>query len=298
MATRNAANVFPLPVGAEMSVCSPAMIRANPCSWAAVGAGNDDENHARTAGENCSIIGLLATAEEYLLGVSIGTLSAMPTAGEHHPAFEEYCECIYEMREDNATIIQARLAERLGVSRASVSEMVKRMETSGLLTIHDTHLQLTPSGEELAVRIVRRHRLAERFLTDVLGLSWAQSHHEACKWEHVISDEVEAGLAKLLGNPSTCPHGNPIPGATASHVAVTPLEHVEVGARFTLVRIPEDIEEADGALAELESHDIIPGRVCTLKSRRSGSAHIIVHDTNDREVTLTPFVSTRLLVTL
>jgi DtxR family Mn-dependent transcriptional regulator len=281
-----------------MSVCLPARICAKPCSWAAVGAGNDDENHARTAGENCSIIGLLATAEEYLLGVPIGTLSAMPTAGEHHPAFEEYCECIYEMREDNADIIQARLAERLGVSRASVSEMVKRMETAGLLTIHDTHLQLSPSGEELAVRIVRRHRLAERFLTDVLGLSWSNAHHEACKWEHVISDEVEAGLAKLLGNPSTCPHGNPIPGSPTTNIAVTSLEQLEVGTRFTLVRIPEDIEEAEGALAELESHRIIPGRECTLKGRQSGAAQLIVHDDDDREVTLTPFVSTRLLVTL
>jgi len=281
-----------------MSVCSPARIRAKPCSCAAVGDGNDDENQARTAGENCSIIGLLATAEEYLVGVPIGTLSAMPTAGEHHPAFEEYCECIFEMREDNAEIIQARLAERLGVSRASVSEMVKRMEAAGLVRVNGTHLQLAPAGEELATRIVRRHRLAERFLTDVLGLSWSQSHHEACKWEHVISDEVEAGLARLLGNPSTCPHGNPIPGSPTTNVALTPLEHVEVGARFTLVRIPEDIEEADGALAELELHRITPGRECTLKSRQSGAAQLIVHDNADREVTLTPFVSTRLLVTL
>jgi DtxR family Mn-dependent transcriptional regulator len=240
----------------------------------------------------------VATAEEYLLGVPMGTLSAMPTPGEHHPAFEEYCECIYEMREDNVEIIQARLAERLDVSRASVSEMVKRMEVAGLLTVDSTHLQLAPAGEELAQRIVRRHRLAERFLTDVIGLSWSSAHHEACKWEHIISDEVEAGLTRLLGNPSTCPHGNPIPGSAPNDTAVTALEKVVVGSRFTLVRIPEDIEEQDGALAELESHRITPGRQCTLKHRRGGSASVIVHDVTDREVTLTPFVSSRLLVTL
>ena len=252
----------------------------------------------RTAVENRPSTSSLATAEEYLLGVPIGTLSAMPTAGEHHPAFEEYCECIYEMREDNAEIIQARLAERLNVSRASVSEMVKRMEAAGLVRVDSTRLELAPAGEQLATQIVRRHRLAERFLTDVIGLSWSSAHHEACKWEHIISDEVEAGLTRLLGNPSTCPHGNPIPGAAASNLTVTPLEKVAVGSRFTLVRIPEDVEERDGALAELESHRLLPGRQCTLTLRKDGAASVTVHDTTDRNITLSPYVSSRLLVTV
>jgi DtxR family Mn-dependent transcriptional regulator len=230
--------------------------------------------------------------------VPLDTLSAVPAPGEHHPAFEEYCECIYEMHEDNVSVIQARLAERLSVSRASVSEMMKRMEAAGLVDVTANRLQLTAAGETLAVRIVRRHRLAERFLVDVLGLSWSTAHHEACKWEHVITDEVEAGLARLLGNPATCPHGNPIPGAAASNVAITSLDEVPVGSRFTLVRIPEDVEEKDGELASLEAHQIVPGRSCTLKSRRDGAANLVVHDATDREVTLTPFVSTRLLITL
>ena len=240
----------------------------------------------------------VATAEEYLLGVPIGTLSAMPVAGEHHPAFEEYCECIFEMREDKAEVIQARLAERLAVSRSSVSEMVKRMELADLIEVDSTQLQLTPRGEELATRIVRRHRLAERFLTDIIGLPLARAHHEACKWEHVISADVEAGLVRLLGNPSTCPHGNPIPGTPATNVAVTPLTKVAVGTRFTVVRIPEEIEERDGALDQLESLRIIPGRACTLVERDNGAAQLIVHDDSDRTVTLDPFVSARLLVTL
>jgi len=175
---------------------------------------------------------------------------------------------------------------------------VKRMEAEGLVRNDDATLALTAAGEMLAQRVVRRHRLAERFLTDVLGLEWGRAHHEACKWEHIISDDVEAALARLLGNPSTCPHGNPIPGSAPNDTAVTALEKVVVGSRFTLVRIPEDIEEQDGALAELESHRITPGRQCTLKQRRGGSASVIVHDVTDREVTLTPFVSSRLLVTL
>lgn len=226
----------------------------------------------------------------------MGTLSAMPVAGEHHPAFEEYCECIYEMREDNAEIIQARLAERLNVSRASVSEMVKRMESAGLITFDSTHVRLTPSGELLAERIVRRHRLAERFLTDVIGLTWAKAHHEACKWEHIISDDVEAGLIRLLGNPSTCPHGNPIPGASTNTVATAPLSQLDVGTTFTVVRIPEDVEEHDGALEALQRHHVVPGQRCTLTARRTAGDRIVVHDDSDLEVTLDPFVSARLLV--
>ena len=240
----------------------------------------------------------MATAEEYLLGVLLGTLSAMPVAGEHHPAFEEYCECIYEMREDNAEIIQVRLAERLDVSRASVSEMVKRMEAAGLLEVDSTHLALSAAGEELANRIVRRHRLAERFLTDVIGLPWARAHHEACKWEHVISDDVEEGLVRLLGNPSTCPHGNPIPGAAATGVAVTPLALVAVGSRFTVVRIPEEVEEREGALEQLELQHLTPGRECTLLERNDGTTRLTVHEDVDRDATLDDFVSARLLVTL
>ena len=298
IATRNAANVLPLPVGAAMSVCSPVVMCAKPRSCAAVAAGNVVVNHARTAGENRSRTDAVATAEEYPLGVEMGTLSAMPVAGEHHPAFEEYCECIFEMREDNAEIIQARLAERLGVSRASVSEMVKRMESSGLLQVDSTHLALTAAGEALANRIVRRHRLAERFLTDVIGLPWARAHHEACKWEHVISEDVEHGLARLLGNPSTCPHGNPIPGAAATGIMVTPLGQVAIGTRFTLVRIPEEVEERDGALDELELHQILPGMQCTVRERTRDATRLTVHDVVDRDATLDQFVGARLLVTL
>ena len=93
----------------------------------------------------------------------------MPNPGEHHPAFEEYCECIFELREDSVDVIQARIADRLRVSRPSVSEMIRRMTDEGLIASDGTHIVLTAKGEELAVQVVRRHRLAERFLTDILG---------------------------------------------------------------------------------------------------------------------------------
>ena len=112
-------------------------------------------------------------------------------APEYHPAFEEYCETIFELAEDDLEVIQARIAERLEVSRPAVSEMIKRMEKEGLVTSDAEGISLTADGRDLASSVVRRHRLAERFLTDVLGLTWTEAHHEAGKWEHVISPSVE-----------------------------------------------------------------------------------------------------------
>ena len=126
----------------------------------------------------------------------------MAIAGEHHPAFEEYCNCIFELREDGVDVIQARIAERLDVSRPAVSEMMRRLEAEGLINT-DPSIALTAEGEALAQRVVRRHRLAERFLTDVLQLSWAESHHEAGRWEHVMSESVEAAMNRLLDSPTT-----------------------------------------------------------------------------------------------
>jgi len=133
---------------------------------------------------------------------------------EYHPAFEEYCETIFELAEDDFEVIQARIVERLEVSRPAVSEMIHRLEDAGLVNVADGTIKLTSDGQELAASVVRRHRLAERFLTDVLGLDWTDAHHEAGKWEHVISPDVEDALNRLLGEPTTCPHGNPIPGSS------------------------------------------------------------------------------------
>ena len=165
----------------------------------------------------------------------------MPAPGEHHPAFEEYCECIYELAEDDLEVIQARIAERLQVSRPAVSEMMKRLEAEGLVS-SDSGIQLTAKGRRLAERVVRRHRLAERFLTDILQLSWAEAHHEAGKWEHIISESVEEALSRVLGDPTTCPHGNPIPGSDYQEPDAAPLAEIPVGGPFTVRRITEELE--------------------------------------------------------
>jgi DtxR family Mn-dependent transcriptional regulator len=218
----------------------------------------------------------------------------MATPGEHHPAFEEYCECIFELREDNVEIIQARLVERLGVSRPSVSEMIKRMESEGLVTIRGQKIALTHKGDQLAERVVRRHRIAERFLTDVLKLSWSQAHHEACKWEHVISADVERALNTLLGSPTTCPHGNPIPGSQHRDERVAPLETVHVGDSFTVSRIPEELEVAPGMLDLLESSKFYPGAVGTVVSREMDGSRTV--RLADRDITLDAFATSRIMI--
>lgn len=187
---------------------------------------------------------------------------------EHHPAFEEYSETIYELAEDGTEVIQARIAERLGVSRPAVSEMVHRMEREGLVDLNGrSHISLTKAGLELATAVVRRHRLAERMLTDVLHLSWADAHHEAGRWEHVISPVVEEAMTELLGNPTTCPHGNPIPGAAYSEPKnATILSGLAAGDSFTVQRIPEELEFEAGQLEFLEQSGIMPDRIGTIMS--------------------------------
>ena len=181
---------------------------------------------------------------------------------DHHPAFEEYCETIFELEEDNLKVIQARIAERLDVSRPAVSEMIKRMAEEGLLKDGDNGVVLTTRGMELATRVVRRHRLAECFLTDVLGLSWTEAHHEAGKWEHVISTSVEDAMRKVLEDPTTCPHGNPIPGSDYKEPKnMANLNDLPAGADFVVERIPEELEFTDGLLEFLEDAEIKPGNM-------------------------------------
>ncbi|MGI9611382.1 MAG: metal-dependent transcriptional regulator [Acidimicrobiales bacterium] len=181
---------------------------------------------------------------------------------EHHPAFEEYTETIFELEEDGIDVIQARIAERLDVSRPAVSEMVKRMASEGLVRIDDdATITLTRPGKSLATTVVRRHRLAERFLTDILKLGWADAHQEAGKWEHVISPVVEDAMMQVLDDPTTCPHGNPIPGTDyARPASARPLCELAANDHFVVERIPEELEFQEGQLDYLEHVGLLPGR--------------------------------------
>ncbi len=213
---------------------------------------------------------------------------------EYHPAFEEYCEAIFELREDDVEVIQARIAERLDVSRPAVSEMIKRMEHQGLISI-DGGIRLTTDGADLAESVVRRHRLAERFLTDILGLSWSEAHGEAGRWEHVISDRVEEAMQRLLGAPTTCPHGNPIPGSGYEAPDAVSLDQLAVGDSFTVSRIPEELEFAPGILEFLETSSLVPGRHGTITAASPDGTTTVEID--GKHVGIGQFASTRILVT-
>lgn len=126
---------------------------------------------------------------------------------------EMYLRTIYELVEEDIVPLRARIAERLHQSGPTVSQTVARMERDGLLTVEgDRHLELTDEGMRLATRVMRKHRLAERLLVDVIGLDWELVHAEACRWEHVMSETVERRLLELLNHPTESPYGNPIPG--------------------------------------------------------------------------------------
>ncbi len=167
------------------------------------------------------------------------------------------------------------------------------MESEGLITV-DGAIRLTADGTRLAERVVRRHRLAERFLTDILDLSWADAHAEAGKWEHVISESVEVALTRVLGDPTTCPHGNPIPGTDYTEPLTVTLEQLRPGDAFTVSRIPEELEFTPGLLEFLEASDVLPGRSGTITAvSPDGTLTVQIEG---RHVGLGSFASARILV--
>ncbi len=158
-------------------------------------------------------------------------------------AVEEYLEAIYKMCQEDEPVIAARLAEHMKVSPPTVADMLRRLTEGGLVRVSKQHgVVLTNSGNEVAEKLVRRHRLWERFLTDVLGFDWDQVHEEACKLEHAISDQVEKKLSEMLGDPETCPHGHPIPGSKAARQRQKdkPLSELCVGDEAVIKRVSEE----------------------------------------------------------
>ena len=174
---------------------------------------------------------------------------------------QDYLAAIYEMQEEGIAPVQAEVARWMGVSAASVSEAVKRLRRDGLVSTGPRELRFTPRGRRAAERVVRRHRLAERFLIEVIGLPWHRAHHEAGPWERAISDEVEQRLAAILGDPATCPHGNPIPGS-GRHVDLSgllALQSCPAGTRATVARLTEDLELDLEVMRYFENNGLMPG---------------------------------------
>ena len=172
---------------------------------------------------------------------------------------EMYLRTVLELEEEGIPALRARLSERLQLSAPSVSEGVARLESQGLLKLaSDRTVQLTAEGRDRAERVMRKHRLAERLLVDVLGLEHEFVHEEACRWEHVMSDRVEARLVEFLGNPATSPYGNPIPGSGGDFDDVVPV--VEVAAsQVTVHSISEHLQADAHVMHVLHEHGLIAG---------------------------------------
>ncbi|MER7755665.1 metal-dependent transcriptional regulator [Kitasatospora sp. NPDC097643] len=186
---------------------------------------------------------------------------------------EMYLRTILELEEEGITPMRARIAERLEQSGPTVSQTVGRMERDGLLQVAgDRHLELTEEGRRLAVRVMRKHRIAECLLVDVIGLEWEQVHEEACRWEHVMSETVERKVLAMLGHPTQSPYGNPIPGldelgdakaeGEGFDAALVPLDTVQPGddgASVVVRRIGEPIQTDGELMRTLRRAGVRPG---------------------------------------
>jgi DtxR family Mn-dependent transcriptional regulator len=196
---------------------------------------------------------------------------------------EMYLRTIYELVEEGIVPLRARIAERLHQSGPTVSQTVARMERDGLLTVEgDRHLELTDEGTRLATRVMRKHRLAERLLTDVIGLDWELVHAEACRWEHVMSETVERRLVELLDHPTESPYGNPIPGLEELGESsdgedfmdnVEPLDTVagsDADVRVMIRRISEEVQKDEPLMAALRRVGALPDKVVTVTRGAEG----------------------------
>jgi DtxR family transcriptional regulator, Mn-dependent transcriptional regulator len=211
-----------------------------------------------------------------------------------HPPVEEYLETIFALEEEGIPVIQARLAERLGKAAPSVSEMLDRLEADDLIVRSSRRIAMTEKGDALARGVVRKHRLAERLLVDIIGLDWDKAHLEAGRWEHVISDDVEDRLVVLLGNPTTCPHGNPIPGVEPVGPEQRRLAEAQPGDRIRLERITESVEHETASLSYLGDHGLTPGTTALIQARAPDGT--LTLEVDGASIALGPAMTKRMFV--
>jgi DtxR family Mn-dependent transcriptional regulator len=189
---------------------------------------------------------------------------------------EMYLRTILDLEEEHIVPLRARISERLGHSGPTVSQTVARMERDGLVVVSgDRHLELTPEGRSKAVHVMRKHRLAERLLADVIGLDWEYVHDEACRWEHVMSEQVERRLIEILGGPTESPYGNPIPGL--EELGLAPAQPFMTGVRNLVIaldetggpvrgvvrRLAEPVQFDPELLGQFKAAGIVPGAAAT-----------------------------------
>jgi len=215
---------------------------------------------------------------------------------------EEYLETIYNMHMEGDSVIGARLAEKFRVAPPTVTETLKRLMRDGYIEMDERRqITLTPRGEEMAEAVLRRHRLTERFLVDMLGMEWHQVHEEACRLEHFISGAVEERVVAALQQPRTCPHGNPIPGYVpdarnylrdngAQRLAGRP-----DGASATILCISEVVEDEEELISYLHDKGLMPGKVVRLE-RYDEPRRMVLLEVDGQQVTIPQDVAAKIWV--
>ncbi|GGJ77565.1 DtxR family transcriptional regulator [Pilimelia anulata] len=215
---------------------------------------------------------------------------------------EMYLRTVLELEEEGVPPLRARIAERLHQSGPTVSQTVARMERDGLLTVEgDRHLALTEAGRAQAIAVMRKHRLAELLLVNVIGLPYEDAHEEACRWEHVMSDEVERRVYDLLHRPTRSPYGNPIPGLEEFGDTLTPaipdsernLAFPGLSGQVVVARICESVQTDADVLHQLHSAGVDPGAVVTVAQERDA----VLVDRSGSRVRLPREVASRVFVT-
>jgi DtxR family transcriptional regulator, Mn-dependent transcriptional regulator len=201
---------------------------------------------------------------------------------------EMYLRTIYDLEEEGVVPLRARIAERLEQSGPTVSQTVSRMERDGLLHVAgDRHLELTDKGRALAIAVMRKHRLAERLLVDVIGLPWEEVHAEACRWEHVMSEDVERRLVQVLDNPTVSPFGNPIPGLSELGVGamigsedrnLVRLTELPAGFPVAVVvrQLTEHVQGDASLIARLKDAGVVPNARVTVEAGANGGVMIVI----------------------
>lgn len=219
---------------------------------------------------------------------------------------EEYLETIYNMHMEDEIVIGARLAEKMRVSPPTVTEMLKRLVRDGYIAMDaKRHITLTEAGYQAAEAVLRRHRLTERFLVDMLGMQWHQVHEEACRLEHFISGAVEARVIASLNNPTTCPHGNPIPGSVPNARSYLKDRHAVrlssllVGAQATILCISEVVEDEEALIMYLHEKGLTPQIQVKIVTQSSGDdpAESVKLAVDGREIAISNAVAHKIWVT-
>lgn len=208
---------------------------------------------------------------------------------------EDYLQTIYSLETEGERVISARLARWMRVTPPTAWARVQQMHKDGMVDIDEKKvIRLTDHGRQLAESVARRHRIAERFLSDMLGLGWADAHMEAHHFEHGMTPLIEEKILELLGHPLTCPHGSPIPGTGAFlDPNARPIDTFAVGDRIVIKFISEELEEDNDMLHYLERHDVKPNMEFGVREREQ-SLGIVILETGDKEVSLPLPVASRI----